>query len=135
MCDLGVKTPPSMENFFNLIIVFEKWVLNFGVYKKIQNTPLKTHVTWSPWLLTRQNSGHFEFSILNSLIARVTRHFQEKYRTSSMSTSLTRFLDELEHYKSFSFLKIERKKIKGLSSEKLSRWSAYPSNKNRLKVS
>jgi len=40
-----------------------------------------------------------------------------------MSTSFIRFLDELEHYKSFLFLKNE--KNRGLSSEKPSRWSAY----------
>jgi len=40
-----------------------------------------------------------------------------------MSTSYIRFLDELEHYKSFLFLKNE--KNRGLSSEKPWRWSAY----------
>jgi len=39
-----------------------------------------------------------------------------------MSTSFIRFLDEIEHYKSFSFMKNE--KNRGLSSEKPSRWSA-----------
>jgi len=40
-----------------------------------------------------------------------------------MSTSFIRFIDELEHYKSFLFLKNE--KNRGQSSEKPSRWSAY----------
>jgi len=39
-----------------------------------------------------------------------------------MSTSFIRFLDELEHYKSFLLLKNE--KNRGQSSEKPSRWSA-----------
>jgi len=86
---LGVKAPPSMEIFFNLLEFLEKKIPKLHKlgrsYKRIQNTPSK--MFWlRPWARSlEEKSGHEEsglFSYIFNFMKVVLKFFQYKFQSS-----------------------------------------------------
>jgi len=78
--NLGVKTPPSTENFFNLLEFFEnkipKYPQNFAIHiKKFQNSPLKKFLASSSFEFTLSALDRWEIGLTNLVTT-----FQLKFR-------------------------------------------------------